>query len=135
MEGAHFQTNVSVASGGSDALWAGMIHDSGTSAGQMYAAEFWFEGASGASVGSGTAACINLIMNLDSSYSQSAGANCYIFVATPDALVENFIVFAGETVDGSGGCVVANAATDATQGIRINLAGATYYIMLTSCTD
>ena len=135
MEGVHLQVNITTTTGGSDALWVGTFHDSGTCSGQIYAAEFWLEGASGASVGGGRVAAINLIVNHDSSYGQVDAATSYINFTAVDALVPAFFTLTGETVDGSGGCVVANAATDSTQGIRIYIANAVYYIMLTSCTD
>jgi hypothetical protein len=133
MEAVHLQTNISTTTGGSDALWVGMFHDSGTCNGQVYCAEFWLQGASGASVGGGRTACINLIINHDSSYGQVDAATSYINFTAVDALVPALFTLTGETVAGSGGCVVAKAAAASTQGLRIYIANAVYYIMVTSC--
>jgi hypothetical protein len=74
-------------------------------------------------------------VNHDTSYGQVDAGTSYINFTAVDALVPSLFTLTGETVDGGGGCIVDNAAAAATQGIRIYIANAVYYIMVTSCTD
>jgi len=134
MEGVHLQVNISTTTGGSDALWAGTFHDSGTCSGQIYAAEFWLEGASGASVGGGRVAPINLIVNHDSSYGQVDAATSYINFTAADALVPAFFTLTGETADGSGGCFDIISDPACSTGLVIYVANNKYWIMVASAS-
>jgi hypothetical protein len=135
MEAVHLQVNISTTSGGSDALWVGMFHDedAGTSPAQIYCAEFWLEGASGASMAGGRTACINLIVNHDSSYGTVDAGTSYINFTAADELVPSLFTLTGETIGGSGGCIKNYAADVATHGLRIYIANKVYYIMISSC--
>jgi hypothetical protein len=72
-------------------------------------------------------------VNHDSSYGQVDAATSYINFTAVDALVPAFFTITGETVGGSGGCIKAYAADASTQGLRIYIANAVYYIMISSC--
>ena len=136
MEGVHLQTNITTTTSGTSTLWVGAYHVSGTTGGQVYAAEFWLNGAAGQAIAGGRCSAIHLIVNHAATYGQSGNsATSFIHLSSVDALVPSFITFSGETVDGAGGCIAANAATQSTQGICIYIANAPYYIMVTSCTD
>ena len=134
MEAVHLQVNISTSTGGSDALWVGTFHDSGTCSGQIYCAEFWLQGASGAGVGGGRVAPINLIVNHDSSYSQVDAGTSYINFTAVDALVPAFFTVTGETADGSGGCFVTISDPTTTKGLVIYVANAKYYIQVCSAS-
>ncbi len=133
MEAVHLQVNITTATQGTDALWAGTFHDSGTCSGQIYAAEFWLQGASGASVGGGRVAAINLIVNHDSAYGQVDAATSYINFTAVDALVPAFFTVTGETLDGSGGCFFTSDASVA-YALRIYVANTAYNIMVSAAT-
>ena len=132
MEGVHLQVNISTTTGGSDALWVGTFHDSGTCNGQIYCAEFWLNGSSGAGVGGGRVAAINLIVNHDSSYSQVDAGTSYINFTAVDALVPAFFTLTGETADGSGGCFVTISDPATSRGLVIYVANQKYYIQVSS---
>lgn len=134
MEGVHLQVNISTTTGGSDALWVGTFHDSGTCNGQIYAAEFWLQGASGASVGGGRVAPINLIVNHDSSYGQVDAGTSYINFTAVDAKVPAFFTITGETVDASGGCFETISDPATSKGLVIYVANAKYWIQCSSAS-
>ncbi len=134
MEAFHIQVNISAATAGTDGLWVGTFHDSGTCSGQIYAAEFWLNGSSGAGVGGGRVAAINLIVNHDSSYSQVDAGTSYINFTAVDALVPAFFTLTGETADGSGGCFVTISDPATSRGLVIYVANQKYYIQVSSAS-
>jgi hypothetical protein len=130
MEGVHFQTNITTTTGGSTALHAEIFHDSGTCSGQIYAAEFWIEGASGASVGGGRIAAISLFANYDSGYGQVNAASSFINCHAVDSEVPALFTILGATADDSGGLFHAATNTTIDHAMRIYVDNVVYYIGL-----
>ena len=129
MEGVHLGTTITTTTGGSDALSCVLTHSSGTCNGQMYAAEFWFEGSASASVGGGRVASIHCIMNLSTSYGTVLAATSFINFSEPTKRVPNLFTLPYTTVDASSGCFKKSDGDVAvTHLLRINVNNDTYYI-------
>jgi len=104
---------------------------SAVTGGQQYALRAHFDGSSATTIGGGREACLALYMNANS----SAGGSSHSMIVVDDAGsdVQAFISFVN--IGTSGGMIVANAAADATHGIRIYIDSTAYYIMCTTCVD
>ena len=108
-------------------------HTSGTSTGQIWAAEFWLEGAASQSMAGGRVGCIQLVLNHPSTYTWVNEAVSFINFYALDKQPYACMTFLGATVDSSYFVAMAESAA-ASHGLRIYVDNVAYYIMLHATT-